>query len=236
MGTALPALEIVATSGACAQRATRAGADRLEACQALELGGLTPNPEALEQIHEHRPPRGVHALLRSRPGNFRYTTEEAALMERQAARLAAAGVDGIVLGALDPRGALDLAMMRHWAEAALAVNQRLEITVHRAIDASRDPIGELARLLEFPAHRVLSSGGRRTVDQGMATIEAMVQAAGSRIEIMCGGGLQATDIESVRRLGVAAVHSSAKTRYADTIEVSEQQVRQLRCTLDELEN
>ncbi len=157
-------------------------------------------------------------------------------MERQAARLAAAGADGIVLGALDPRGVLDLAMMRHWADAALAENQRLEITVHRAIDASQDPIGELARLLDFPAHRVLSSGGKRTVGQGMATIEAMVQAAGGQIEIMCGGGLQATDIETVHSLGASAVHFSAKTRYADTIEVSEQQVRQLRCTLDELDN
>lgn len=236
MLAALPMLEIVATSGACAQRAARAGADRIEACQALELGGLTPSPEVLDQILEQRPRRGVHSLLRSRPGDFCYSTEEAAVMERQAVRLAAAGVDGLVLGALDRGGSLDLVMMRRWAEAALAVNQRLEITVHRAIDASQDPVVQLDRLLELPVHRVLSSGGQPTCRQGMDTIAAMVRRAVGNIEIMCGGGLTPDDIGSAYRAGVSAVHFSAKTGYADTIEVSEQQVRQLRCTLDEFNN
>lgn len=234
MGAAPPLLEIVATSGSCAERATRAGAERLEACEALELGGLTPSPEVLEQILEQRPAAGVHALLRSRPGNFRYTAQEAAVMERQAARLAAAGADGLVLGALDEHGQLDLPLMLRWAEAALAVNPELQLTVHRAIDAAADPAVQLRRVLGGPFTRVLTSGGRPQAGAGMAIIAQLVREAAGRIEIMCGGGLRAEDLETAHGVGVSAVHFSAKTGYADTIEVSEQQVRRLRRTLDEL--
>lgn len=236
MNHQLPVLEIVATSGRCAQRATRAGADRIEACQGLELGGLTPSPEVLEQILEFAPQLGVHALLRSRPGDFYYTGDEAQIMQRQAVRLARAGVHGLVLGALDRQGQLDLPLMLRWAQAALEINPQMDIVVHRAIDASANPVREVKRLRQLPVRRILTSGGQKTVADGFNTIAQMLQQAGDDVQIMCGGGLRGEDLAAACHMKVAGVHFSAKTSYADTIEVSEQEVRELRRTLDELSN
>lgn len=230
----LAALEIVATSGNCARLAASAGADRIEACEALELGGITPGPEVLEDILEHRPRLGVQALLRSRPGDFHYTEDELRVMERQARRLARAGVDGLVLGALDARGRVDLEAVRRLAAAGLEVNPQLEITMHRAIDASSDLGASVTQLLALGIHRVLTSGGRENAGEGLETIARMVQAAEGRIQIMAGGGLRAQDIDPALRAGAAAVHFSAKTQDSGTIRVSGQRVQQLRSTLDAL--
>lgn len=228
-----PVLEIVATSGACARVATAAGAERLEVCEALELGGITPNPEIVQAVLEHRPALGVHALLRSRPGDFHYTPEELSLMERQATRLALAGVDGLVLGALTPQGQLDLETIRRLADAGLSVNPTLEITVHRAIDACNSQVSAVTQLLELPITRVLTSGGRNAAGEGMETIARMVRAADNRMQIMSGGGLRLVDLPDARKAGVAAVHASAKEEFADTIRVSEDQVQRLRNALDD---
>lgn len=228
------ALEIVATSGACARTATAAGADRIEACEALELGGITPGPEVLDDILEHRPALGMHALLRSRPGDFHYDAAEVLLMERQARRLARAGVDGLVLGALDAGGAVDLEVVARLAAAGLEVNPELEITMHRAIDASSDPVACVTQLLALGIHRVLTSGGRDAAGEGLEVLARMAQAADGRIQIMAGGGMRAQDIGPACRAGAAAVHFSAKTQYAGTIRVSGDQVRQLRSTLNAL--
>lgn len=228
------ALEIVATSGRCAWTAAAAGADRIEACEALDLGGITPGPEVLEDILERRPALGVHALLRSRPGDFHYEDAELRVMERQARRLARAGVDGLVLGALDAGGAVDLEAVARMAAAGLEVNPELEITMHRAIDASADPVASVTQLLALGIHRVLTSGGRDAAGEGLEVIARMAQAADGRIQIMAGGGMRARDVGPARGAGAAAVHFSAKTHYAGTIRVSEQQVRQLRSTLNAL--
>lgn len=230
----LPALEIVATSGVSAQLAVAAGADRIEACEALELGGITPSVEVLDDILEHRPELGIHALLRSRPGDFIYDKEDLSVMERQSSRLAAAGVSGIVLGALDRRGSLDLEAIQKLAGAALEINPDIEITIHRAVDASVDPVRAISQLLPLAPRRVLTSGGRESAGQGMATISRMVQAADSKIQIMSGGGMRVQDIATAQAAGVSAVHFSAKTQHAGTIRVSADQVRELRRAVNAL--
>ncbi|MFJ2618931.1 copper homeostasis protein CutC [Glutamicibacter sp. NPDC087344] len=227
-------LEIVATSAQCAQRATAAGADRLEACEVLELGGITPGPEVLDGILGHRPALGVHALLRSRPGDFVYSEEELRVMERQARRLARAGVDGLVLGTLDNSASVDLVAVSRLAYAGLEVNPHLEITLHRAIDASADPVACLAQILGLGVHRVLTSGGRETAGEGLRAITQMVQVANGGIQIMAGGGLRAADIKPMLQAGVSAVHFSAKKHHAGTLKVSRTQVQQLRSALDTL--
>ena len=230
----LPALEIVATCGASAQLAVSAGADRIEACEALELGGITPSVEVLEDILEHRPELGVHALLRNRPGDFVYDEEDLHVMERQSRRLAAAGVSGIVLGALNHNGILDLDAIQRLAGAALEINPDIEITIHRAVDASADPVQAISQLLPLTPKRVLTSGGREAAGDGMATISRMVQAAESKIQIMSGGGMRVQDIATAHAAGVSAVHFSAKTQHAGTFRVSADQVRELRSAVNAL--
>ncbi|MGO2051535.1 copper homeostasis protein CutC [Arthrobacter sp. MYb229] len=229
-----PALEIVATSPSCAARAVGAGADRIEVCQALELGGLTPSPELLVKALEQSPPLGVHALLRERPGDFTYTAEELDLLVRQAQRLAFEGVQGLVIGASTAEGSLNIPGIRVLIEAGRQINSQMEITVHRAIDATPDPAHSVLELLQLPVTRVLTSGGRSTVGEGLPMIKRMVQRAEGRIEIMSGGGMKPRDVRAAYATGIAAVHFSAKIPYAQSLAVDEQQVRELRNLLDDL--
>ncbi len=235
MSAALPTLEIVATSGACAQAAVGAGADRIEACEALELGGITPSPEVLDDILEHRPALGVHALLRCRPGDFHYDLADVAVMERQARRLVRAGADGVVLGALTADRQLDLQVIGRLAQASLEVNPEVEITIHRAVDASSDPVHAVSQLLALGVKRVLTSGGSDAAGDGMETIARMVQLAGTAIQIMSGGGMRVQDIAAAQAAGVSAVHFSAKTQQAGTIRVSADHVRELRSAVNALD-
>lgn len=225
-------LEIVATSGACAAKSLAAGADRLEACEVLELGGITPSPEVLDDILANSPRLGVHALLRSRPGDFRYTSDELSIMVKQAQRLVKAGVHGLVLGALTAQKTLDITAINRLIDAGKSINPNLEITLHRAIDSVPDPLIGLAQILELPVTRVLTSGGRETVGQGLPMIKDMVALTDGKLQIMSGGGMKPEDIHEACAAGVAAVHFSAKINYAETIMVDEGRVREVRHRLD----
>ncbi|WP_418908659.1 copper homeostasis protein CutC [Glutamicibacter endophyticus] len=225
-------LEIVATSGRCAERATAAGADRVEACQALELGGLTPSLEVLELILEHAPARGVHALLRHRPGNFHYDAEDRAVLVAQARSLARSGVHGLVLGALDASGAVDSHCLQEVTAAAFEVNPELEITFHRAIDEATDPLAILDSLFALPVDRVLTSGGKESAVDGLAMIGRLATRSAGQIQIMAGGGMTAEAIAQAAAYGASAVHFSAKQPWAGTIGVDAEMVGLLRQSVD----
>ena len=99
-------LEVCVDSFASAMAAVRGGADRLELCSCLIVGGLTPDVALLEQIRRETE-LPIRCLMRPRFGDFLYTEEEIRLMETQIPRLAAAGADGFVIGCLTPEGDLD---------------------------------------------------------------------------------------------------------------------------------
>ncbi|MCZ4632540.1 copper homeostasis protein CutC, partial [Streptomyces rubrogriseus] len=102
---AAASLEIAVVSPAGARTARENGADRVELCTGLELGGLTPSTAAVAAAVESGPP--VHVLVRCRPGDFVYDAEEVALMAAEVRTALRAGARGVVVGALTPDGALD---------------------------------------------------------------------------------------------------------------------------------
>ena len=51
------------------------GADRLELCSALAIGGLTPYAELLRQVRQESD-INIRCLMRPRAGDFLYTKEE----------------------------------------------------------------------------------------------------------------------------------------------------------------
>ncbi|MFD0021448.1 copper homeostasis protein CutC [Streptomyces sp. NPDC058382] len=207
--TARPALEIAVTSPAGARAARESGADRVELCTALELGGLTPSAALVEAVAEQGLP--VQVLVRCRPGDFVHDAEELALMAADVRSVVASGAAGVVIGALTADGALDTAAIARLAEAARATGRPVDITLHRAIDQSADPVAGAALLPALGLTRVLTSGGAPTAARGRAVIAAMVAAAPG-VEVMAGGGVRLADIPALTASGVAAVHLSAKTR------------------------
>ncbi|WP_327126380.1 copper homeostasis protein CutC [Streptomyces sp. NBC_01727] len=207
--TAHPDLEIAVTSPAGARAARENGADRVELCIALELGGLTPSAALVEAVAGEGLP--VQVLVRCRPGDFVHDAEEITLMAAEVRSVIASGASGVVVGALTADGALDTVAITRLAEAARASGRPVDITLHRAIDQSADPVAAAALLPSLGLTRVLTSGGAPTAAEGLAAIAAMVAAAPG-VQVMAGGGVRPADIPALTSAGVAAVHLSAKAR------------------------
>ncbi len=202
-------LEIAVQDAAGAAVAREAGADRVELCSALALGGLTPSIAMVEAAVATGIP--VHVLVRPRPGGFRFSATEVSLMVRDIEAVVDAGAAGVVVGALTADGALDRYALTALRDAA----EGLEVTVHRCVDVLPEPAAAMAPLADLGVTRVLSSGGAPTAARGAAVLARMVAAAGGRVEVMAGGAVTPREIPALADLGVAAVHLSARRRVAD---------------------
>lgn len=160
-------LEVAADSVASALAAQEGGAMRVELCGGLDGGGLTPSFGTLAVVRERlRIP--LYVLIRPRVGDFVFDAAEVEVMRRDVEQCVRLGCDGVVLGALDRHGQVDLTTMRVLIEAAGS----LGVTFHRAIDVSADPSRVLEDAVALGCERVLTSGGRATAIDGIDTIAA----------------------------------------------------------------
>jgi copper homeostasis protein len=199
-------LEIAANSLASALAAQQGGASRIELCSALELGGLTPSPGQIARVRDSLS-IAVHVLVRPRAGDFAYAEEEHATMLADIAHCAAAGCDGVVVGALTADGEVDAARCRELVAAA----GRLDLTFHRAIDVCRDPAAALEAVIGLGFKRVLSSGGAASAIDGSAPLRRLIEQAAGRIAIMPGAGIAADNIAALAAAtGAREFHASAK--------------------------
>ena len=203
-------LEVCVDSFASAMAAAEGGADRLELCSALTMGGLTPYEMLLRQIKE-RISIPVRCLMRPRAGDFLYTPEELELLRLQILQLKEAGADGFVIGCLDKDGNLDAEAMKPLVEAC---GDR-GITLHRCIDVSADPLQTYRDAAALGIDTVLTSGGAGSCKLGMETIRQMIglrdQTHGP--EVLIGAGVNAAVIEAFLQdvPGSRAFHMSGKT-------------------------
>lgn len=197
-------LEVIACSVEDCLAAARGGADRIELCAALPLGGLSPSPGLLLAARAAvRLP--IMAMVRPRAGGFAYTEAEFGVMLRDAEWSLAQGADGIVFGCLLPSGEVDRSRVR--ALAALAGGK--ETVFHRAFDVTPDPRAALDALMELGVTRVLSSGHEPSALAGAENLAAHRAHARGRIEILPGGGITPANVREVlRRTGADQVHAS----------------------------
>lgn len=202
------ALEIAVQDPAGVRIAAEIGADRVELATALALGGLTPSPATLELAVEAAGADGpeVHVLVRPRGGGFHYTDDELAISERDVRRAIAAGATGVVIGALDAEGRLDLDAVARLRDAAGGS----PVTLHRAIDVTADPVATLRSARELGLTRVLTSGGASAAIDGIDTLRALVAAAEGEIQVMAGSGVDVASAPALAAAGVDALHFSAK--------------------------
>lgn len=203
-------LEICVDSLASARAAIAGGADRLELCSALAIGGLTPYSELLQQIRRESDIK-IRCLMRPRAGDFLYTPEEIEQMALQIRSLSALGADGFVIGCLTAEGELDKDAIRPLIEAADGKG----LTLHRCIDVSRDPVRTYLDAGALGIDTVLTSGGAGSCSAGKETIGALLklQEAGQGPQVLIGAGVNARVIAAFRaEFPVAqAFHMSGKT-------------------------
>ena len=199
-------LEVCVDSLASARTAIRGGADRLELCSALAIGGLTPYKALLEQIRRESD-IPIRCLMRPRAGDFLYSQEEIGLMAMQMIELQNSGASGFVIGCLTPEGDLDLKAM----ELLIHYIGDVGLTLHRCIDVSRCPEDTYMAAGALGIDTVLTSGAAGSCLKGMDTIGRLLELPGP--EVLIGAGVNAEVIRTFRKAlpKARSFHMSGKT-------------------------
>jgi copper homeostasis protein len=190
--TAPVILEICADSVESALAAERGGAQRIELCSSLLEGGVTPSAGLISTVRS-RVGIDLYVMIRPRGGDFCYTSEEFATMEQDALTAKQLGANGIVFGILQEDGRVDVARTRHLVD----IVRPLKVTFHRAFDMSRDLDRALEDVITAGVERVLTSGGEQRVEEGIASVQKLNQAADGRVIIMAGGGISESNVHRV---------------------------------------
>lgn len=204
--TSHPVLEVAANSVASAEAAQSGGAARVELCAALEIGGITPS-EGVIALARDKLRIALYVLIRPRAGDFVYTHGEVDTMRRDVEACVRLGCDGVVIGALEPRGDIDKSICADLIEAA----GPLGVTFHRAFDLSRDQRQALEDVTALGCERILTSGGAPDAVGGAPRIARLIQQADGRIIVMPGAGVRSGNIANLaRETGATEFHASAK--------------------------
>lgn len=174
-------LECCVDSVDSALLAEKGGADRLELCSNLIIGGTTPTLALYHRIRMHSDIR-IHALIRPRFGDFLYSEEEFQVILEEVRQFRQAGAEGVVIGCLTPEGSLHMEYMKKLMDAAGGMS----VTLHRAFDMCRDPFEALEQSKELGVNTILTSGQAPSCLEGIKLLKKLQQKAGTNLTILAG--------------------------------------------------
>jgi len=184
--------------------AAEGGADRLELCAALDLGGLTPTLGQVEAVRAATTLPMV-VMLRPRGGHFVYTQSELDIMARDMKHLSATKPIGYVVGILNPDGTIHEGAMRD----LIAQANGTPVVFHRAFDRTPHHLKALNTLIELNVTRILTSGGQTTALAGSSRLAKLVEHAAGRIQILPCGRVRAADAANILQItGAKQLHGS----------------------------
>lgn len=184
-------LELCAASLEAIHLAKELEFDRIELCQTLEQGGLTPSPGMIEYALAYG--LNVHVLIRPRPGGFSYTWDEIEIILRDIHECKMIGANGVVVGSLDQKGLIDPKAL----DLMVGHANGMEVTFHRAFDDTYEYDKSLDVLMSAGVTRVLSSGMASNVEQGLPILKQMKEYSNGKIEIMPGGGVNSSNVRKI---------------------------------------
>lgn len=226
-------LECCVDSAASAMEAEKGGANRLEVCSGLVIGGITPSASLLEQIKKYTS-IPAYPLIRPRFGDFLYTDVEFELMRSDIRMLKEHGADGFVIGALHADGTLNQEGLDFLMEACGG----LPVTLHRAFDMCSNAPHALETAHGLGISTILTSGQKNTCLEGLPLLKELcdksLQYADGSIQIMAGSGVNADVIRTVlKEAPVAAFHMSGKKVHASGMQYRNPAVSMGTAQLDE---
>lgn len=186
-------IEVIVQNDEDAIRAGELGADRLELVMGIEEGGLTPSYGVLKSVLKHAK-IPVQVMVRPHGYSHIYSDDEMKVMLEEIKYMAEAGVQGIVIGALNDDSTVNTAFIDKVIEAY----PNLDITFHRAFDETRSLTEAYKSLIPYKKHvkRILTSGGKPSCAEGKETLQSLVQLAHELDgpEILLGSGLDSDNI------------------------------------------
>lgn len=213
-------LEVCVDSVESACIAAANGADRLELCSDLIIGGTTPTLALFEEIRE-KVDIAINVLIRPRFGDFCYSDQEYAVIKREIRQFVKTGADGIVIGFLNPDGSLDQDRMKE----CIALAEGKHVTLHRAFDVCRNPYEALEHAVKLSVNTILTSGQEKDCIMGISCLRELVKAAGGRIAIMAGSGVSPDNMTQLQeKAGIKHFHMSGKKVLASRMEYRKENV------------
>lgn len=203
-------LEVCVDSTQSAVNAAKGGADRLELCASLIIGGTSPTMQLYESVRKHAD-IAINVLLRPRFGDFCYSDYEFEVLKAETEAFCKAGADGIVCGCLTPEGRLDIEQMSELVGIAHAAGK--SFTCHRAFDMTRNLFEALEDCKRLGVDTVLTSGGKDSCTLGFDVISELHKSAAGEVDIMAGSGMNVNVMRDfMDKTGVTSFHMSGKKK------------------------
>ena len=219
-------LEIACFNLESAVIAQENGADRVELCAEMEVGGTTPDVEITKQVRELLT-TDLNVMIRPRGGNFVYSDVEFQQMKNKILQFKKLGINGFVFGILNENNSINKAQNTE----LVALAKPFPCTFHRAFDEVFDAFQSLEDVIACGFQTILTSGQKPNVIEGVNRLAELVLKANNRIVIMPGGGLRSTNIEFLQeKTGATFYHSSAITDGSET--ANPEEVQQLKSKLN----
>ena len=220
-------LEVCADSVESVLAAEKGGADRIELCGNVVIGGTTPSESLFREIRRYSNIK-IHALIRPRFGDFCYTEYEFDIIRSEVRRFRELGAQGVVIGMLRPDGSLDMEHLAQLMEEAKGMSVTLHrafdvclhwipahvkspVTLHRAFDVCRDPMEALEQVISLGFNTILTSGQKNNCVDGSPLLAELVEKSAGRIHIMAGAGVNADVIAPIyEKTGITDYHMTGK--------------------------
>jgi copper homeostasis protein len=215
-------IEIACFNFESALIAQKAGADRVELCADMSVGGKTPSIEIIQQAREHLT-IDLYVMIRPRGGNFVYSEAEFEQMKSEIETIKKLGVNGFVFGILKDDNTINIEQNK----ALVELSKPFPCTFHRAFDEVSDLKKALEDVISCRFSTILTSGTFPNVMEGKEFLKQLVIQANNRIEVMPGGGLRSTNISALDEMVNANwYHSSAITDVSEV--ASSEEIMQLK--------
>jgi copper homeostasis protein len=200
-------LEICANSYQSAKNAKDTGAHRIELCQELAVGGITPSYGLLKQVIENID-IPAFVLIRPRGGNFVYSNDEFKVMKTDIQLCKDLGCKGIVSGILNADKTIDIDRTKE----LITLSRPLQFTFHRAFDEVKIPKQALEQLIDLGVERVLTSGQKTSAEKGIKLLQELDEIAECRITILASGGISGDNAKIFKKMGLKEIHASASSQ------------------------
>lgn len=224
-------LEACVDSVESALEAQRGGADRIELCGNLIIGGTTPSPCLFQEIRRVSDIR-THILIRPRFGDFCYTEHEFHIIREEVKMFRELGADGVVIGMLNKDGTLDAERMKLLMEET----QGMSVTLHRAFDVCADPFAAMEQARKLGVNTILTSGQRNHCMDGRDLLKRLVELENDQVTIMVGSGVDAETIRQIQPYtNASAFHMSGKQNLESAMEYRKEGVSMGMPSLSEFE-
>ena len=228
-------LEICCDSLESALIAEKSGANRIELCEDLLAGGVTPSAAKIKLLKKHLQ-IPVAVLIRPRPGDFVYNQWEKETIIENIKIAKQLGADAIVGGALN----MDLSIDGDFTKVMIEATRPLPFVFHKAFDVCKNDLEALNLLVDLGVNRLLTSGQKNTALEGQENIAQYIEQFGQRIEIMAGGGIRPNNMPELKKEeGLQQFHSAAKIwnesifqENEKWLKVDAEQIKQMRAILD----